>query len=127
MVVSNAETDGGEGHDRKSIALPSDQMAMASAVLAAVGKQHNTRVALLMINGGVMALDSLADAAPAILETFMPGVYGAQAVAETVWGQNVPGGKLPVTMYFSNYTDGCSIDDMSMQACGGRSCRCHDS
>ena len=50
-------------------------------------------------------------------------VYGAQAVAETVWGENVPGGKLPFTMYFSNYTDGLSIDDMSMQAGHGRTYR----
>lgn len=53
----------------------------------------------------------------------MPGVYGAQAVAETVWGQNVPGGKLPFTMYYSNYTQGLDIDDMSMQAGRGRTYR----
>ena len=56
----------------------------------------------------------------------MPGVYGAQAVAETVWGTNVPSGKLPYTMYYSNYTDGLSIDDMSMTAGPGRTYRYFD-
>lgn len=113
---------GGEGSDRKTIALRDDQVAMAAAVLAAASPAAH--VALVLINGAVIAIeDTLRDAAPSILETFMPGVYGAEAVAETVWGSNVPGGKLPVTMYYANYTDECDIDDMSMQACGGRTYR----
>jgi hypothetical protein len=46
--------------------------------------------------------------------------YGGQAVAETVWGSNVPSGKLPFIMYYSNYTDNLDIDDMSMTAGPGR-------
>lgn len=121
VFISNAFDEGSEGRDRSSIALADDQAAMAAAVLAAA--PHAAHVALVLINGDVIAIDSLRDAAPAILDTFMPGVYGAQAVDETIWGQNVPGGKLPSTFYFSNYTDGCDIDDMSMQACGGRTYR----
>jgi hypothetical protein len=49
--------------------------------------------------------------------------YGGQAVAETVWGSNVPSGKLPFTMYYSNYTDNLDIDDMSMTAGPGRTYR----
>ena len=60
------------------------------------------------------------------LQIKMPGVYGAQAVAETIWGKNVPGGKLPFTMYYSNYTNGLDIDDMSMQAGQGRTYRYFD-
>jgi hypothetical protein len=69
--------------------------------------------------------DSLRDVARnfSILEIFMPGAYGPQAVAETIFGDNVPGGKLPVSMYYSNYTVGLDIDDMSMK---GRTYRYFD-
>jgi hypothetical protein len=125
VFISNAEDEGGEGHDRPSIGLAADQMAMAEAVFAAVAAaaKPGARAALVMITGGIIAIDGLREIPPAILDIKMPGVYGAQAVAETVWGQNVPGGKLPFTMYYSNYTEGCNIDDMSMQACGGRTYR----
>lgn len=115
VVISNAEDEGGEGHDRTAIGLAADQSKMAAAVLRAV--KPGAKAALALINGGVISLEpDLEAAAPSMLDTFMPGPYGAQAVAETVWGSNVPGGKLPMTVYFSNYTDGCDIDDMSMQA-----------
>lgn len=120
VFVSNAEIEGGEGHDRASIALPPDQIALAAAVFKAIAGKPGVRSAMLMINGGVMAYDDFKETPPSILEIFMPGVYGAQAVAETVWGTNVPSGKLPFTMYYSNYTDGLSIDDMSMTAGPGR-------
>jgi hypothetical protein len=121
VVISNAEDEGGESHDRASIGLASDQMAMASAVFAAVAPLTNVHASLLLINGAISAFDDvLNDAAPSVLETFMPGPYGGEAVASTVWGKNVPGGKMPSTIYYSNYTDGCDIDDMIMSACGGR-------
>lgn len=126
VFISNAEDEGGEGHDRSSIALAPDQMKLATAVFDAVVGKPGIRSALMMINGGVIAFDGLREAPPAILDLFMPGAFGAQAVAETVWGQNVPSGKLPFTMYFSNYTDGLDIDDMSMQAGPGRTYRYFD-
>lgn len=61
--------------------------------------------ALVLVNGGLISIDSLAGLAPAILEVFMPGVHGAQAVAESIFGINNPGGKMPVTMYSSSYVD----------------------
>ena len=123
VVVSNAEDEGGEGQDRSSIALAPDQMAMARAVFAAVSGLPRVRATLMLINGGVVAFDELREEAPSILELFMPGAYGPQAVAETVWGQNVPSGKMPSTLYFANYTHGLDIDDMSMQAGSGRTYR----
>jgi hypothetical protein len=95
---------------------------MCKAVLAATAGT-GTRVALLLINGAIIGLDELRDSAPAILEAFLPGVYGPKAVADTIWGAYNPGGKLPVTMYYSNYTDLVNFDDMSMQAGPGRTYR----
>jgi hypothetical protein len=99
VLVSNAEIEGGEGHDRSSLALPDDQIALATAVFAAIKGKPGVRSTLMMINGGVMAYDAFKEVPPSILEIFMPGVYGAQAVSETVWGTNVPSGKLPFTMH----------------------------
>jgi len=126
VVISDASDEGGEGHDRASIALAKDQMELAKAVFAAVEHIATIKVTLMTITGGIIAFDELREIAPSILDVKMPGVYGAHAVAETVWGENVPGGKLPFTIYYSNYTEGLSIDDMSMQAGQGRTYRYFD-
>eukprot|EP01062_Namystynia_karyoxenos_P033258 TRINITY_DN2446_c0_g1_i1.p1 TRINITY_DN2446_c0_g1~~TRINITY_DN2446_c0_g1_i1.p1 ORF type:complete len:823 (+),score=272.37 TRINITY_DN2446_c0_g1_i1:81-2549(+) len=119
LVASNAADGGGEGHDRDAIALETTQKAMVDAVVKAKGGQ----VAIVLINGGIIAVDDLKDSAAAILEAFMPGFYGAQAVAETLFGDNNPGGKMPVTMYHSNYTSTVDFLNMSMTAGPGRSYR----
>eukprot|EP00051_Salpingoeca_urceolata_P030149 m.492197 g.492197 ORF g.492197 m.492197 type:complete len:824 (+) comp31802_c0_seq1:8-2479(+) len=118
LVIDNAADGGGEGHDRYTIGLSSDQIALADAVLA-TGKP----TVLVMVNGGIIAIDDLKEKSPAILEAFMPGVHGAQAIAETVFGKNNPGGKLPVTMYYSNYTNEVDFLNMSMTNGVGRSYR----
>eukprot|EP01065_Artemidia_motanka_P044419 TRINITY_DN631_c0_g1_i1.p1 TRINITY_DN631_c0_g1~~TRINITY_DN631_c0_g1_i1.p1 ORF type:complete len:845 (+),score=319.65 TRINITY_DN631_c0_g1_i1:82-2535(+) len=119
VVVSNAADGGGEGHDRYTIGLEQTQKSMAEAVMKAVGG----KAAMVQINGGIIAIDNLKDETDAILEAFMPGFYGAMAVAETLFGDNNPGGKMPVTTYFSNYTDEVDFLNMSMQAGPGRSYR----
>ena len=62
-------------------------------------------------------------AARAILEAFSPGVHGAQAIAETLFGVNNPGGKLPVTIYPAAYVDQIDFLSMDMSAAPGRSYR----
>jgi beta-D-xylosidase 4 len=79
--------------------------------------------ALVLINGGIIAIDELADSAPAIIEAFMPGIFGAQVIAETLFGINNPGGKMPVTMYQSNYINQVDFLNMSMTNGVGRSYR----
>lgn len=118
LVVDNAYDGGGEGHDRYNISLSSDQIALANAVLK-VGKP----TVLVMVSGGIISLDDLTTTAPAILSVGMPGVHGAQAIAETIFGDNNPGGKLPVTMYHSSYINEVDFLNMSMEAGPGRSYR----
>jgi len=113
LVIDNAKDGGGEGHDRHTISLSDEQLVLANAVLA-VGKP----TVLVMINGGMISLDKLAESAPAILEAFMPGVHGAEAIADTIFGRNNPGGKLPVTMYPSDYID--KVDFLSMDMNNGK-------
>lgn len=116
LVVDNAKDGGGEGHDRTTIGLSTQQIALCEAVLK-VGKP----TVLVLINGGAISIDDLKDSAPAIIEAFMPGVHGGTAVAETIFGDNNPGGKLPVTIYHSNYTSEVNFLNMSMVAGPGRS------
>lgn len=109
LVVDNFKDGGGEGHDRYAIGLAADQLALANAVIAA-----NKNTVLVMVNGGLISLDDLKDSAPAILNAGMPGVQGGAAIAATIFGENNPGGKLPVTMYHSNYVNDTDFLAMSM-------------
>eukprot|EP00045_Choanoeca_perplexa_P010797 m.111852 g.111852 ORF g.111852 m.111852 type:complete len:819 (-) comp15400_c0_seq1:93-2549(-) len=115
LTISNVG-QAGEGKDRVTIDLADDQKKLVAAVQA-VGKP----VAIVMINGGLISIDSIKESAKAILVAFAPGVYGAKAIAETIFGDNNPGGKLPVTMYPANYINEADFLNMSMQAGPGRS------
>ena len=118
LFASNFNTEGSEGEDVSTIALESSQRAMIEAVL-----KVKPNAALVLINGGILGWDEVLNRAPAVLGAWQPGAYGGRALAETVFGSNNPGGKLPVTWYFSNYTSAVHFEDMSMQAGPGRTYR----
>ena len=82
--------------DRQSLDLPGEQEALLKAV-AATG----TPVVLVLLNGSSIALNWADEHIPAILETWYPGQAGGRAVAEALFGDTNPGGKLPVTFYRS--------------------------
>ena len=77
----------GEGKDRHSIGLPDGQMALAKAVIAACATT-NKPVAVVLVNGGQLAVDWLAEHSPAIVEAWYPGIYGAASVANAVYGKS---------------------------------------
>ena len=118
LVIDNFADGGGEGRDRGTIGLAAAQLTLASAVLAAAKPGS---VVLVTLSGGLISLDGLKESAPAILSAGMPGVHGGAAIASTVFGENNPGGKLPVTMYHSNYTSQVDFLNMSMVNGAGRS------
>ena len=76
----------GEGKDRHFVGLPPTQVALAKAVLEACG--GSKPVVVILINGGQLAIDWLADNAPAIIEAWYPGIYGGEAVADALFGKN---------------------------------------
>jgi beta-glucosidase len=90
------ELDGFSGGDRTEIHLPAVQAALLRR-LHAMGKP----VVLVLINGGALALDWEVENIPAILEAWYPGQEGGLAVAEVLFGDVNPSGKLPVTFYRS--------------------------
>jgi beta-glucosidase len=82
----------GETRDSADLRLPGVQSELARAVLA-TGKP----VAVVLINGRPLAIPELAGPAAAILEAWLPGEQGAAAVADVLFGDVNPGGKLPVS------------------------------
>ena len=82
--------------DRQSLDLPGEQEALLTAV-AATG----TPVILVLLNGSALAVNWADEQIPAILEAWYPGQAGGRAVAEALFGDTNPGGKLPVTFYRS--------------------------
>jgi beta-glucosidase len=82
----------GEGSDRESLDLPGSQEELLEAI-AAIGKP----IVLVLENGRPLTIPWAAVHVPAILEAWYPGEFGGQAVAETLFGDNNPCGKLTIT------------------------------
>jgi beta-glucosidase len=82
----------GEGFDRSNLDLPGNQEQLLEAVVA-TGKP----VVLVLENGRPLSINWASKHVPAILEAWYPGEFGGQAVAETLFGENDPAGRLPIT------------------------------
>ena len=80
----------GEAASRSSLELPGEQLALLQAV-AATGKP----IVLLVMNGRPLDLRWAAENVPAILDIWYPGTQGGAAVADLLFGDVAPGGKLP--------------------------------
>jgi len=83
----------GESRDRTSLQLPGVQQELLEAVHAA-----GTPVVLVLVNGRPLALTWADEHVPAILEAWVPGEEGGPAVAAVLFGDAVPGGKLPISV-----------------------------
>ena len=82
----------GETRDSADLKLPGVQEELAREIIA-VGKP----VAAVLINGRPFAMPWLAENANAILEAWLPGEEGGPAVADVLFGDQNPGGKLPIS------------------------------
>ena len=91
-VMGEAANMSGEGASRASLDLPGDQQQMLEAVVAA-GKP----VVLVLLGGRPLDIRWAAEHVPAILEAWFPGTLGGDAVADVLFGDVNPGGKLPVS------------------------------
>ncbi len=90
------QIDGFAGGDRTEIALPEPQETLLKR-LAALGKP----LVLVLLNGSALAVNWAAEHVPAIVEAWYPGQAGGEAVADVLFGDYNPGGRLPVTFYRS--------------------------
>jgi beta-glucosidase len=91
VVIGAASITEGEGYDRTSLDLPGDQNALVEAVLAA-----NPRTIVVLVNGAPYTLPWI-DHVPAVLEGWLGGEAGPDAVARILLGEAEPSGRLPVT------------------------------
>jgi len=91
VVIGAASVSEGEGYDRDTLDLPGDQNALVEAVLAA-----NPRTVVVLTNGAPYVLPWV-DHAPAVVEAWMGGEAGPDAVARILLGEAEPSGRLPVT------------------------------
>jgi beta-xylosidase len=82
----------GESRDRAELGLPGVQEQLVRAI-AATG----TPVILVLMNGRPLAIPWIAEHIPAILEVWLPGEEGGNAVADVLFGDASPGGKLPIS------------------------------
>ncbi len=92
MALGELADMSGEGASRSSLDLPGKQQQLLETVVA-TGKP----VVLVLINGRPLNLAWAAEHVPAILEAWYPGTEGGNAVADILFGDANPGGKLPVT------------------------------
>lgn len=82
----------GETRDSADLKLPGAQEGLAKVILAT-----RKPVVVVLMTGRPYALNSLAEGANAILESWLPGEEGGSAIADILFGDVNPGGKLPIT------------------------------
>ena len=100
--------EGFKGGDRVTIALPAVQTALLKE-LKATGKP----VVFIMLTGSAIAAEWEADNLSAIVNAWYPGQAGGLAIADILFGDYNPAGRLPVTFYKSE-TDLPDFEDYSM-------------
>jgi beta-glucosidase len=92
LVLGERANMSGEAASRVSLSLPGNQQKLLEAVVA-TGKP----VVLVLLNGRPLDITWAAEHVPAILEAWYPGTEGGNAIADILFGDVNPGGKLPVT------------------------------
>ncbi|MDD4969517.1 MAG: glycoside hydrolase family 3 C-terminal domain-containing protein [Paludibacter sp.] len=99
MVCGTDMSTGGEGSDRSAIGLPGGQEQMIKAVYAA-----NPKMVLVLVNSFSLAVNWEQDNLPAIISAWFGGQAQGTAIADVLFGDYNPGGKLAST-WFKSTTD----------------------
>ena len=92
LVLGESQAMSGEAASRSNIDLPGRQLDLVKAVHA-TGKPY----AVVLITGRPLTINWLAENSPAILLAWFPGTMAGPAIVDTLFGDNNPGGKLPIT------------------------------
>lgn len=82
-----------ENVDRPTLDLVGNQIELLKKI-----KASGSKLVVVLVNGGPIASEWLTEHADAILEAWEPGMYGGQAIAETLVGKINPAGRLPITV-----------------------------
>ena len=92
LVLGETDEVVGEGKDKSDLNLDVAQEKLAELIYAA-GKP----TAAVLLNGRPLSINWLAENAAAILEAWFPGEFGGEAIADVLFGDYNPAGKLPVS------------------------------
>lgn len=92
MVLGEHGMMSGEGRSRSEIGLPSFQQELLETVF-----KVNKNIVLVLMNGRPLAIEWADENIPAILETWQLGEQSGNAIANVLYGDYNPSGKLPMT------------------------------
>ncbi len=92
VAVGESAEMSGEAASRSSLDLPGKQLDLVRAIHSS-GRPY----AVVLMNGRPLTLNEIHENAPAILETWFAGTQAGNAIADVLFGDVNPGGKLPVT------------------------------
>jgi len=92
VVVGERQVDEGEAASRETLGLPGVQQELVEAI-----QETGTPVVAVIMSGRPLAIPWLAEHVPAVLLGWHPGIQGGNAVADLLWGDANPSGKLPVS------------------------------
>jgi len=104
------QAKGFSGGDRETIDLPKTQ----ENLIKAISKLHKPLV-LVLLNGSALAINWEAENVPAIIDAWYGGQAAGTAIADVLFGDYNPAGRLPVTFYKST-ADLPGFDDYSMRS-----------
>ena len=88
--------DGFKGGDRIDLDLPKSQQRLLESI-----QVLRKPIVLVLLNGSAVAVNWAAEHVPAILTAWYPGQEGGNAIADVLFGNYSPAGRLPVTFYQS--------------------------
>ena len=98
-----------EGQDRYSLELPIDQQEFIRELY-----KVNPNTVVVLVAGSSIAINWMDENIPAILNAWYPGEQGGNAVAEVLFGDYNPGGRLPLT-YYNSLDELPAFDDYSVK------------
>ncbi len=81
-----------EGEDKKSFNLPSDQIELITKTI-----KENPNTIVILINGSPVSMIEWIDKVPVVIEAWYGGMENGNAIANTLFGEINPSGKLPIT------------------------------
>lgn len=96
VVVGTDASVEQEGRDRQSLGLPGGQEELVKAVLAA-----NPKTVVVEMSAGPLTVPWIKERVPALLQAWWPGEEGGHALADVLFGEVNPAGRLPHTVYAS--------------------------
>jgi len=90
--LNHGKYEDSEGFDRKQLELPKEEEELLLET-----QRKNPKTIVILINGSPIAMDKWLDKIPVVVEAWFPGMMGGKAIANVIFGDVNPSGKLPIT------------------------------